>query len=247
MSGSLQTFCIAVSAVAIGLTAACTHMTTAPDAAADPSALTSPDWASSWHHRHLPGKKPTDYTLSQVDGRVAMKARSNGSASLLRQQVHVESQQLDHIRFSWKVPELIAQADLAIRDLSDSPVRIVLAFDGDRSKLSMKNSLLSQMAHSLTGEPMPYATLMYVWSNTLAPGSIVASHRTDRIRKIVVESGAQHLNQWMAYERNISADFERAFGEPPGTLVGIAIMTDTDNTHSSTQAWYGPVRLIRRH
>ena len=176
-----------------------------------------------------------------------MNARSDSSASLLRQQVRVESEQLDRISFSWKVPELIAQADLAIRELSDSPVRIVLAFDGDRSKLSMKNSLLSQMAHSLTGEPMPYATLMYVWSNTLAPGSIVSNHRTDRIRKIVVESGAKHLNQWVAYERNISADFERAFGEPPGPLVGVGIMTDTDNTHSSTQAWYGPVKLISRH
>jgi hypothetical protein len=51
------------------------------------------------------------------------------------------------------------------------------------------------------------------------------------------------LNQWLDYKRNISEDYERAFGEPPGALVGIGIMTDSDNTHSTTRAWYGPVRL----
>lgn len=236
-----------VIAVAAMVLAACSHHAPVPDASGNPPEFNSADWDTSWHHRQLPGKKPTEYTLSKVDGRVAMNARSNSAASLLRQQVRVESSALDRIGFSWKVPELIAQADLANRDLSDSPVRIVLAFEGDRSKLSMKNSLLSQMAHSLTGEPMPYATLMYVWSNTLDLDSIVASHRTDRIQKIVVESGPMRLNQWATYERNIRADFERAFGEPPGTLVGIGIMTDTDNTRGRAQAWYGPVKLVNRH
>jgi hypothetical protein len=46
------------------------------------------------------------------------------------------------------------------------------------------------------------------------------------------------------YERDIRADFERAFGELPGALVGIALMTDSDNTRSTTKAWYGPVNLV---
>ena len=72
---------------------------------------------------------------------------------------------------------------------------------------------------------------------------MIVNPRTDRIRKIVVESGAKNLNQWLDYDRNIRADFEKAFGEPPGALVGIGIMTDTDNTRSMVKAWYGPMRL----
>jgi hypothetical protein len=60
---------------------------------------------------------------------------------------------------------------------------------------------------------------------------------------LVVESGTRNLNRWIDYERNIQADFEQAFGEPPGALVGIGIMTDSDNTHSSTRAWYGQPEL----
>ena len=64
---------------------------------------------------------------------------------------------------------------------------------------------------------------------------------------MVVESGSANLNQWLAYERNVRADFEKAYGEAPGALVGIAIMTDTDNTKGTAQAWYGPVKLASKN
>jgi Protein of unknown function (DUF3047) len=202
--------------------------------------------ASAWHHQTLPGKTPTLYAYERKDGRDTVAVKSVFAASLLRKNVHIPASELDRLRFSWKVPELIANADLAQRDTADSPARIVLAFEGDRSKFSAKNSMLSELARILTGEPMPYATLMYVWCNTRSPGSVIVSPRTDRIRKIVVESGGKNLNQWLDYERNIRADFEQAFGEAPGALVGIGIMTDTDNTHSQTSAWYGKLTLARK-
>lgn len=195
-----------------------------------------------WQHWQLPGKHATDYVSTREDGREAVAVRADASASMLRQRVRIESQDLGALSFSWKVPELIAQADLAQRDAADSPVRIVLAFEGDRSRLSIKDRMLSELAHALTGEPMPYATLMYVWCNTRPPGSVIVNPRTDRIRKLVVESGRSRLNQWLDYERDIRADFMQAFGEPPGALVGMAIMTDSDNTRTVARAWYGHVQ-----
>jgi hypothetical protein len=52
------------------------------------------------------------------------------------------------------------------------------------------------------------------------------------------------LGQWIPYERDVQADFKQAFGEPAGALLGVALMTDSDNTRSDTHAWYGPVRLL---
>ena len=149
---------------------------------------------------------------------------------MLRKTVRVEAADLGQVSFSWKVPALIAGADMMQVHTDDSPVRLVLAFEGDRSKFSVKNAMLSELALTLTGEPLPYATLMYVWGTDRAPGSIIEGHRTDRIRKLVLESGPQQLGRWIDYERDIKADFEKAFGEAPGALVGIGIMTDTDNT-----------------
>ena len=205
----------------------------------------SPIDKPQWQHYRLPGKQASKYTFARLQGRDAMAVTATSSASLLRQKLRIEPQDLAQIKFSWKVPELIAMADLAVRENADSPVRIVLVFEGDRSKLSAKNAMLSELAHTMTGEPLPYATLMYVWCNTRAPGTVITSTRSDRIRKMVVESGTNNINMWMDYERNIRADYEKAFGEAPGALVGIGIMTDSDNTRTTTRAWYGQVKLAK--
>ena len=199
-----------------------------------------------WQHQHFPGKQASEYQSVLHEGRAAVLARAESAASMLRQTLTVPSAELRQIQFSWQVPALIAHADMALRHTDDSPVRLVMVFDGDRNKFSMKNAMLSELAQTMTGEPMPYATLMYVWCNTRAPGTVIINPRTDRIRKLVVESGTGGLNQWRDYQRDIAADFEQAFGEPPGALLGVGIMTDTDNTRSSAQAWYGPVTLTKR-
>jgi hypothetical protein len=209
-------------------------------AASSATAAVSP---SGWKHYTLPGKAATQFSYARKDGRDALAVKAVSSASMLRHKVRVEPAELGNVRFSWKVPQLIAEADMASRDADDSPVRVILAFEGDRSRFSARNSMMSELALALTGEEMPFATLMYVWCNKRAPGTVINNARTDRVRKIVVESGARKLDQWLDYERDIRADYQRAFGEAPGALVGIAIMTDSDNTRTTANAWYGPVQL----
>ena len=200
--------------------------------------------AEVWNHRTFPGKAASEFSYARLEGRDAISVIAKGSASMLRQVLRIEPEELGAVRFSWKVPALIEQADMALRDKDDAPVRVVLAFEGDRSRFSARDAALSELAHLLTGEPMPYATLMYVWCNRREPGTVIRNPRTDRVRKLVVESGAHGLNRWLEYERDIRADYQRVFGEPPGALVGIAIMTDSDNTQSRASAWYGPVRFL---
>jgi hypothetical protein len=200
--------------------------------------------SSRWHHYKLPGKQATQFEYARKDGRDALAVKAESSASMLRRKLRIPAAELGNVRFSWKVPELIAEADLASRDADDSPVRIILAFEGDRARLSAKDSMLSELALALTGEEMPYATLMYVWCNKREPGSVITSARSGRVRAIVMESGSKKLDRWLDYERDIRADYQRAFGEAPGALVGIAIMTDSDNTRSTARAWYGPVSLV---
>lgn len=237
----------------------CAGMKTSPpdDDDAEPAAQANADvnWLPSvygpggtvkWQCHTFPGKKSTAYQAMQQDGRQAVRGEALSAASMLRQHVRIDAEQLGRLRFSWKVPQLIAGADMRLRETDDSPVRVILAFDGDRSKFSAKNAMLSELALTLTGEPLPYATLMYVWGNHSEPGSVIINPRTDRIRKMVLESGTEKLNHWQDYERDIVADYVKAFGEAPGALVGIGIMTDTDNTRQKAVAWYGPITLVNR-
>jgi hypothetical protein len=214
------------------------------DAAARHSGLRIAASESAWQHFNLPGKTPTTFNFARHKGRHAIEASAASSASMLRHRVRVETGDLGKIHFSWNVPGLIDRADMAVRELDDSPVRVVLVFDGDRSGFSLKNTMLSELSLAMTGEPLPYATLMYVWCNTRPVDSVIVNPRTDRIRKIVAESGSHGLGRWLDYTRDVRGDFERAFGEPPGALLGVGIMTDSDNTRSNALAWYGGVELL---
>lgn len=210
-------------------------------AGADSQTATSTAQAAPWQHQLFPGKRRNHYQYVWRQGRPAMAVSSQAGISAMRQAQSLPALSLGQIQFSWKVAGLIADADLQQAGKEDSPVRLVLVFDGDRSLFSAKDAMLSELARVLTGEELPYATLMYVWSNHLPVGTVVNNRRTDRIRKLVIQSGAAGVNRWQDYERDIRADYERVFGAAPGALKAVALMTDTDNTASEVKAWYGPV------
>ena len=202
-------------------------------------------WAG-WSDYALPGKRSTVYRAHREGARFVVHAQAESSASMFRRQLRIDAAQLGRVQFSWRVADLIDQADLAEADASDSPVRLVFAFDGDHGRLSMRARMLFELAQALTGEPPPYATLMYAWDNRAVPGTVIVGPRTDRVRKIVVETGPSRLGQWLQYERDLAADFRLAYGEEPGPLIGMALMTDADNTSSRAAGQYGEVRLISR-
>ena len=231
----------------VGLSACATRQESAPKT----SVLTkpvgglhfSPQDKAQWEAVTLPGKLRTAFRLEKHDHRDALSAHAQASASMLRQRLNVPAGQLGRLQFAWQIDNLMADADMGERDSEDAPVRLILAFEGDRGRFSAKNAMLSDLTEALTGEPLPYATLMYVWCNRRPVDTVIVNPRTDRVRKLVVETGPAHIRQWRQYERDVRADFERAFGEAPGALVGMAIMTDSDNTRGHVRAWYGDIRL----
>lgn len=79
---------------------------------AGPGIPVSPQ-VSSWRHLTFPGKLPTRFRYMLKDGRDAIAVTAASSASMLRNKVRIEPQQLGSVRFSWKVPQLIAGAHRA--------------------------------------------------------------------------------------------------------------------------------------
>jgi len=199
--------------------------------------------SASWHAVGLPGKRVTNYSPDVKDGRRAIRAEADASASLWRRKVDIPADRLTDVTWSWWVDDAIPAADLHDADRSDSPARMIFAFDGDHARLSQRSRMMFELARTLTGESPPYATLMYVWSHNLPVGTMVQSHRSERVRKIVLDGGSASLRHWREHRRNVAQDFERVFGEAPGRLIGVAVMTDADNTGARARAWYGSIEL----
>lgn len=205
--------------------------------------LLTPASTPLWEPLALPGKRSEPFEPVSVLGQPALRVRANNSVSILRQRFTDGIPAVAQLTFSWRVDALPSHSDLRDPQAEDAPVRIVLAFGGNRALLNARTHRLSELSRLLTGEELPYATLAYVWSASEPLETVVPNPRTDRIRKLVVETGEASLGQWRRYERDVRADFQRVFGENPGPLLAVALMTDTDNTSSRLQAWYGSLRL----
>jgi Protein of unknown function (DUF3047) len=196
-----------------------------------------------WQPYVLPGKRATQYRFTSKDGQWAIEARADASASMLRRKLDMPSDALSDVTWSWWVEAPLADADLADVDRSDAPAQLVLAFDGDKSRLSARTRMMFELARTLGGEEPPYATLVYAWSTQAPTESVVNNPRSDRIRKIVVDTGSAQTQRWRHHRRNVVADYRKAFGEEPGRLIAVGVFTDADNTRSKARAWYGPIKF----
>jgi hypothetical protein len=190
-------------------------------------------------------KTPTQYSLVPDNNRTVLRARASAAASGLRCSVRIDPRHAARLRFSWRVQPMPGHASVGAPESDDCPARVILAFDGNMAKLSLRDRLLFDQVELFTGHRVPYATLMYVWDGALPPETIVHNHRTSRVRYLTVESGTQRCGRWLHYERDVVADFQRVFGEAPGIVTSVGVLTDSDATQQDFQAWYGDISLSR--
>lgn len=203
---------------------------------------------NGWNfYRIAPFKKNTVYRLESYQGKTVLSANSKTSASGLAVKLRPRQASNLLLQWEWKALNPIINADNADGYADDAPLRILVAFDGNKSKLPLKEKMTFEMANLISGQEMPYATLMYIWSGKSPVDTIITNAHTSRIKMIVVDSGWDNLGQWHKHQRDLAADYKRAYGEAPGEVIGIALLTDTDNTKSETRAFYGDIELIRKN
>ena len=189
----------------------------------------------------LRGNVPTDYRLVELDGRVVLSAESSEGGSGMIRRLHFDPRRYPVIEFRWRVPRDSARGGAHGPSRASPPVRISLAFDGDPAKLDFDERAKLRLAKALTVNGLPYASLLYVWMNNHPADAVYPSPHTDRVRHIVVESGEQRADQWITVRRNIVEDYRRAFGEEPGSVVAIGLMTDFGDNGARRRAYYGDI------
>jgi hypothetical protein len=185
--------------------------------------------------------KKTEYKVINENGAHVLEARSDSAASGLLQEVLIDPNVQRHISWRWKAPQLIPTADNTRRNADDSPVRIVIAFDGDKKKFDFEDRAMADMVKLFSGREMPYATIMYIWENKLPVGTVLENAHSSRAKMIVAESGPKRVGQWLTMTRDVLEDYRQAYGEEPGKIISVGVMTDTNTTGSKVTAYYGDI------
>ena len=186
-------------------------------------------------------KVRTRYSLVDDNGTTVLRADSERGASGLSRTLRINPADMPWLRWRWKIGNLIETADLRTKDGDDFPARIYVMFDYPLEKLPFLERNKLRLARTLFDPNLPAATLCYVWDSKAAAETIASSAFTDRVKIIVVESGASRVKQWVDVERNIARDFRAAFGEDAPPVSAIAVATDTDNTGTFATAHFGDI------
>lgn len=186
------------------------------------------------------GNAPTDYRVVQIDGAAVLQADAREGGSGLARLIRIDPQRHPWLEWRWRV---VAERGANLKATSGkSPLaRLSVAFHGDVGKLDFEDRTKLRMAMLLTPNGLPYASLLYVWMLSVPAETVIRSPYTDRVRMIVVESGARRIGQWVSVRRNVLADFRRAFGEEAGEIVGVGVMTDPGDDYSRRRGYYGDI------
>jgi DUF3047 family protein len=190
----------------------------------------------------LRGNVPTDYRVVETDGARALAAEAHEGGSGLYRKIRIDLRRNPVLEWRWRVPppqEGDSPPEVASR--ASPMLRLSLAFDGDASKLDFDDRAKLRLAKVLTVNGLPYASLLYVWMQGVPAETVVHSPHTDRVRMLVVQSGTQRVGEWVTMRRNVVEDYRRAYGEEPGDVVAVGLMTDPGDDGSPRRGNYGDI------
>lgn len=193
----------------------------APRAAAtfDPA---KPLRACGWREKVY--NRPVRWEAVEEAGGPVLHGTSEHSASMLYHAFDCDANTEPLVSWRWKAVRLPMKGNKGGQADNDYAARIYFFFPGWTFLTSY--------------------VLQYVWDNEAPLGTVIRSPTSARCRHVVATSGRDNLGRWVAVERNLRDDFTRAFGWPPDRNVGgIGLMTDSDNTRSSAEAYYGPITI----
>ncbi|MGH1358843.1 MAG: DUF3047 domain-containing protein [Burkholderiaceae bacterium] len=190
--------------------------------------------------------KRTQYRSVAASNKTVLHALSEEGASAVYCDVRIPEEAAGRIRWSWKVDKLIPDADVGVSERDDAVARVLVNLGPNGKKLSFRDMLFREQAALFAGVEFPHSVLTYVWDPKHPVGTVLNIKETSRVRYLVVESGPERLGQWLEYDRDFQADFNMVFkGETSGQVNSVGVTTDSNNTFSTAEAWYGDLQLGR--
>jgi hypothetical protein len=186
----------------------------------------------------------TTYEWSASSAAIHAVSEGSGSGMIYRHQGPVADAPI--LRWRWKVSGTILKGDERAKAGDDYAARVYITFKYEPSRVGLATRLKYAAVKTLRGEHPPHNAIAYIWANKLSAGESTPSPYTDRVMMVAVRSGSSAAGEWRSEERNVLEDYRRLFGEEPPPYAGIALMTDTDNTGGSAEAWYADVTLTNR-
>ena len=185
----------------------------------------------------------TRYTVVLEGERWVLRAESDAAASALYRPLDLDPKVYRVLSWRWKVEGVLATSDPRRKQGDDYAARVYVAFQYDPATASVWERSRFGAYRLLYGRYPPGLVLKYVWESRLPVGTVLDNAYNARAKIVVARSGAAAAGRWVTESRDVYEDFRRIVGREPPRIVGIALMTDTDDTGERALAHYDALTI----
>ena len=226
----------------VAVVTACVWLVGSSDAAGPQGDERLPSLADTrWKLVTFDDKRPTEYTCERAEERVVVQAVSDSAASWLVAEIPREMRP-PAVSWRWHVEQCLDNDRERERSGDDFAAR-VFVFYGRESAWTPWGWFRRRLSESPFGDVVPKRAVSYVWASR-GPQDDVFRHPTfGNVSTVVVRSECHDVGTWVSEHRELQADFTQAFDESMPEVVGVALMTDPDDTRSRVLAWYSDITL----
>jgi hypothetical protein len=221
-----------------------------PDGAPSPLVDATGAIAAPWRVVGLPQQKlpVTVYRGETVDGQAAVRIEARASyGNLVHDLPRVPAPA--RLRWLWRVDRPNPDAELRRKATDDSAAKVCLSFDLPLERVPFIERQLMRLARARSGEPLPAATVCWVWGAREPEATLLHNAYTARVRFVVLRGPDAPIDRWVEEQRDVAADFRRAFGdewpvsEPLPPVTALIVAGDADNTGATSVAHVAGLRF----
>ena len=164
----------------------------------------------------------TIYRIESESGNHFLRARADNKAVQIGLEHTFDPKNQPRLKWRWRVSQMPPGADERVSGKHDAAAQVYIIFD---------NRVWPRV-------------VKYTWSSSLPVGTQFTSPLYSRNKGIVRRSGQPDPKRWYEEEVNFLEDFKRLFGDEPGKVQGIAILTSSDATKTTAGADYDDFVLL---
>lgn len=187
--------------------------------------------------------RQTRYTVVREGAGFVLRADSDASASALYRPLDLDPKIYRVLSWRWKVEGVLTRSDPTRKSGDDYVARVYVAFRYEPAGASAWERARYGALRLFYGRYPPGLALNYVWESRLPVGTVLDNAYSARAKMVVARSGAADAGRWVTERHDLYADYRSTVGGEPPRIVGVALMTDTDDTGERAVAYYDTITL----
>jgi hypothetical protein len=162
------------------------------------------------------------YRIEVESGYRFLHARAENRGVPIGLEYVFNPKKLRHLSWRWRLRTLPSGADERNAAKHDAAAQVYVVFDNQYWPRVIK----------------------YIWSASLPVGTRFTNPLYDRGRVVVLKSGPSDRSMWQEEKVNFYAEYRKFFGNEPGEVQGIGLLTSSDSTKSVAAADYDDFVLL---